>query len=75
MGKLWKTTTSVLMHPENPCGAMAPSAVAGVFRSLLSGSQSSVRQISGNQLGAAKIVAIKLMAVQLVAASEVKPNS
>jgi hypothetical protein len=54
---------------------MAPSAVAGVFRSLLSGSPSSVRQISGNQLGAAKIVAIKLMAVQLVAASEVKPNS
>jgi hypothetical protein len=35
LGKLWKTTISVLMHPENPCGAMAPSAVAGVFQNLL----------------------------------------
>ena len=42
LGKLWKTTISVLMHPENPCGAMAASAVAGVFQSLLSGSQISV---------------------------------
>jgi hypothetical protein len=52
------------MHPENPCGAMAASAVAGAFQSLLSGSQ----------LGAAKIAAIKLTTIQLVAASEVQSN-
>jgi hypothetical protein len=34
LGKLWKTTISLLIHPENPCGAMAPLAVAGVFQSL-----------------------------------------
>ncbi len=62
------------MHPENPCGAMAASAGAGAFQSLLSGSQIINNKISGRKLGAVKIAAIKLTAVQLVAASEVKSN-
>jgi hypothetical protein len=31
--KLWKTAISVFLLPENPCGAITPSAVRG-FQSL-----------------------------------------
>jgi hypothetical protein len=34
LSKLWKTTISVLLPPENSYGAMTPLAVEGVFHSL-----------------------------------------
>jgi hypothetical protein len=36
IGKRWKARISALLLPENICRAMAPSAVAGAFQSILS---------------------------------------
>ena len=30
--KLWKTTISELLPPKNPCGAMTPLALTGVYQ-------------------------------------------